>query len=72
MIYESEKMRLEGIRIIKTAGEYKCLVCKDLTSGARTAAEAQMRSTSVPVMQFPKEDASSDDFSSSGKAQTHY
>jgi len=45
---------------------------KDLTSGARTAAEAQMRSTSVPVMQFPKEDASSDDFSSSGKAQTHY
>ena len=45
---------------------------KDLTSSARTAAEAQMRSTSVPVMQFPKEDASSDDFSSSGKAQTHY
>ena len=36
MIYESEKMRLEGIRIIKTAGEYKCLVCKDLTSGGKS------------------------------------
>ena len=41
---------------------------KDVTTTARTAAEAQMRASSVPVMNFPSEDTSSDTSSSHDSA----
>ena len=41
---------------------------KDVTTTARTAAEAQMRASSVPVMTFPSEDTSSDSSSSHDSA----
>ena len=44
---------------------------KSVTSGARTAAEAQMRKTSVPVMDFPSGENSEDISSSSASATQH-